>query len=89
MELVLVVDEPCSAGRNINVAPPFEAALVAMRLGSAIPTVSVSPSFDLSADVKTGGATSTSIFRPAEQGSSAKRGAAMEMAQIKNWKEWK
>ena len=26
MELVLVVDEPCSAGRNLNVAPPFEAA---------------------------------------------------------------
>ena len=52
-------DEPCPAGRNLDVAPPFEAALVAMRLGSAIPTASVSPSCDLSADVKTGGARSS------------------------------
>ena len=56
-------DEPCPAGRNWDVAPPFEAALVAMRLGSAIPTASVSPSCDLSADVKTGGPTGAECDR--------------------------
>ena len=47
----------------MDVAPPFEAALVAMRLGSAIPTASVSPSCDLSADVKTGGPTGAECDR--------------------------
>ena len=88
-----------AAGRNLDVAPPFEAALVAMRLGSAIPTASVSPSCDLSADVKTGGARSTS--KPHRDQRRLKRrrdieistrgtrlisenvGAAMEMAQMK------
>ena len=82
MELVLVVDEPCSAGRNLDVAPPFEAALVAMRLGSAIPTASVSPSCDLSADVKTGGAT-IEISTRGTRLISENVGAAMEMAQMK------
>ena len=57
MELVLVADEPCSAGRNLDVAQPFEAAPVSIRPGRAIPTIGALWSFDLSADVQTGGAT--------------------------------
>ena len=75
MAAPLFADEPCSAGRNMDVAQPFEAALVAIRLGRAIPS-----------RMETGAASNgcaTSRFRPAEQGLISEKGSRHEMAQIK------